>query len=249
MEVVANYKFQVIEQIGKGGFGYVEKIRLFNMSETHSGLYARKVLDPQVDLKLYNERFEKEVLCQCKCQHKNIVPIYIADLYSAKPFFIMELGTADLQDLLDSDAIEEQEKILIIESVLYGLKHIHDQGFVHRDIKPNNIILCEDGTYKISDFGLIRQTDATRESNPLTSIGLVLGTEDYMAPELRFVGNDYSEKSDIFAMGKVFEKLCVQDEDIKRIITKCSKMDPSDRYESIDQILHDIELLQGASAA
>ncbi|MFA0547341.1 serine/threonine protein kinase [Vibrio splendidus] len=249
MEIVANYKFEVLEQIGKGGFGHVEKIRLFNMSGTHSGLYARKVLDPQVELKLYHERFEKEVLCQSKCQHTHIVQIYIAVLYSDRPYFIMELGDVDLQTLLDNDLLDESEKFQVMDAVLLGLKHIHDQGFVHRDIKPSNIIQYADGTFKISDFGLIRRTDATEESNPLTSIGLVLGTEEYMAPELRFVGNDYSEKSDIFAMGKIFERLNLQHEGIRGIITKCCKMDPSDRYESIDEVLMDIESLQGANAA
>ncbi|NVP02505.1 serine/threonine protein kinase [Photobacterium damselae subsp. damselae] len=249
MEVVSNYKFQVLEKIGNGGFGFVEKIQLFNMSETHSGLYARKVLEPKTELKLYRERFKKEVMCQSQCHHKHIIPIYIASINSEKPHFIMQLGIHDLQELLDNDALEEAEKYAVMDALLLGLKHIHDQGFIHRDIKPSNIIMCDDGTFKITDFGLIRRTDITKELNPLTAIGFVLGTEEYLAPELHYEGNDYSHKSDIFAMGKIFDKLNITHEGLQKIIKKCCKMDPTDRYESIDQILIDIESLDGVSAA
>lgn len=249
MEVVSNYKFKVIEKIGSGGFGFVEKIQLFNMNETHSGLYARKVLEPKTELKLYRERFRKEVICQSQCQHKHIIPIYIASINTDKPHFIMQLGEHDLQELLDNDALEEAEKYAVMDALLLGLKHIHDQGFIHRDIKPSNIIMCNDGTFKITDFGLIRRSDITKDNNPLTAIGLVLGTEEYLAPELHYEGNDYSFKSDIFAMGKIFDKLKIPHDGLQGIISKCCKMDPTDRYENIDQILIDIESLDEVNAA
>lgn len=236
MEQVASYKYKVLSRIGSGGFGYVEKIELFNMSETHSGLYARKVLAPSVDLKMYKERFEREVLSQCKCHHKNIVHIYICDLYCENPFFIMELAECDLQSKIDSSSLVESEKMDVINMVCSGVAHIHNLGYLHRDIKPHNILRYSDGTYKISDFGLVRKTVPSGESEVLTSLNIRLGTDNFVAPELMYIGSDYNEKTDIFAMGKVFEQLNVQDPEVKKVISKCTKLDPENRYSSVSEL-------------
>ncbi|MFA4739989.1 serine/threonine-protein kinase [Vibrio vulnificus] len=250
MEPVGNYKFDVIDNIGSGGFGYVEKIELFNMTETHSGLYARKVLDPKVDLKEYKKRFHREILSQCTCQHKHVVSIYLFNLDVEKPYFIMELADCDLQYQINNNLLDEAQKISIMFDIAKGLQHIHSHGFLHRDIKPNNILFfSSDETYKISDFGLIRKTTPSDDTEPLTSIGTVLGTNAYMAPELLYVGNDYTEKSDVFAFGKVCQAMNIQDLRIHRIIDKCCKMDPTDRYDSINVVLEALEELATEAVA
>ena len=240
MNLVANYKYNIINRIGNGGFGYVEKIELFNMTETHSGFYARKVLDQTVDLKMYRERFKREVLSQAQCRHIHVVHIYICDLHGDVPHFIMELAECDLQSVIDSGTLTEDEKVDIIRMVCLGVQHIHSLGFLHRDIKPFNILKYADGIYKISDFGLVRKTIPSGESEVLTSFDIRLGTDNYVAPELMYIGSDYSETTDIFAMGKVFEQLGVQDLELRRVITKCTKMDPENRYSSVSELLDDI---------
>lgn len=236
MDRVANYKYKTLNRIGNGGFGYVDRIELFNLSETHSGFYARKVLDPKVDLKMYKERFVREVISQSKCQHDNVVHIYICDLYNTEtPSFIMELAECDLQSLLATD-LSEEEKMKIIWMVCEGVSHIHNLGYLHRDIKPCNILRYEGGIYKISDFGLVRKTIPSGESDVLTSLNIRLGTDNFVAPELMYIGSDYTEKSDIFAMGKVFEQLQVQDPAIQNVITKCIKMDAENRYSSVEEL-------------
>lgn len=236
MEQVANYKYKVLNRIGSGGFGYVEKIELFNMSETHSGLYARKVLAPSVVLKMYKERFKREVLSQCECIHKNIVHIYLCDLSCENPFFIMELAECDLQSKINTNSLLESEKLDIINMVCAGVAHIHNLGYLHRDIKPYNILRYSDGTYKISDFGLVRKTVPSVESEVLTSLNIRLGTDNFVAPELMYIGSDYNEKTDIFAMGKVFEQLNVQDPKVQKIISKCTKLDPENRYSRVSEL-------------
>lgn len=248
MDRVANYKYETIDRIGKGGFGYVDKIKLSNLSETHSGFYARKVLSPKVDLKFYKERFKREVISQCKCQHEFIVHIYICDLFCEIPFFIMELAECDLQSLLDSGKLVENEKVAIIKMICQGVSHIHSLGFLHRDIKPCNILKYAGGIYKISDFGLVRKTVPSGESEALTSLNIRLGTDNYVAPELMYVGHDYTEKSDIFAMGKVFEQLNISNPAIKQIIKKCTKMDADNRYSSVDELMHDINSVSKVAA-
>lgn len=232
-----SYKFRTIDYIGNGTFGYVEHIELFNNSETHSDFYARKVLDQKIDLKLYKERFEREIIAQCACHHKYIVPIYTFDLAPEKPYFIMQLGQVDVLKLIEDRGLTEQEKVKIITHLARGLKHIHQKGYLHRDIKPNNIIRFSDGVYKISDFGLIRKIEPSADSQVLTSIDTRLGTNHYLAPELHYVGSDYTIKSDIFAFGRVCEALEVNDPDIKKLIRECVKMDECDRISSMDEVL------------
>ena len=248
MEQISNYKFKIIEKIGKGGFGYVEKIELFNLTETHSGFYARKVLAPQTDLKMYKERFRREVLSQSKCRHNYVVDIYVCNLYGDTPYFIMGLAECDLQSLINSNVLSEKEKIDIIYMVCLGVSNIHELGFLHRDIKPNNILKYSDGSYKISDFGLVRKAQQSNDSEVLTSINVRLGTDNYFAPELMYIGNDYNEKTDIFAMGKVFEQLNIKDPRVRQIIGKCSKLDPENRYSSVVEILDDLRNITGVAA-
>lgn len=248
MNLIANYKYEIINEIGKGGFGYVEKIELFNMTETHSGFYARKVLDPKVDLKMYRERFKREVLSQAKCRHAYVVHIYICDLHGEVPFFIMELAECDLRSVINSGILTEDEKANIIRMVCLGVQHVHSLGFLHRDIKPCNILKYANGTYKISDFGLVRKTVPNEKSDVLTSFDIRLGTDNYVAPELMYIGNDYTESTDIFAMGKVFEQLGVLDPKLSRVITKCTKMDCENRYSSVKELLVDIEQVMRTAA-
>lgn len=237
LEQVANYKYKILNRIGNGGFGYVDRIELFNLTETISGFYARKVLDPQVDLKMYKERFVREVISQCECHHENVVCIYIYKLFNTEtPFFIMELAECDLQSLIDTN-LSEAEKVKIIQMVCAGVSHIHSLGFLHRDIKPSNILRYENGVYKISDFGLVRKTVPSGESEVLTSLHIRLGTDNYVAPELMYIGSDYTELSDIFAMGKVFEQLQVENPAIQSIIKKCIKMDAEYRYSSVKELI------------
>ncbi|OLQ83787.1 hypothetical protein BIT28_20180 [Photobacterium proteolyticum] len=232
-----SYKFRTIGYLGDGTFGYVERVELFNNSETHSGLYARKILDQKIDLKLYKERFEREILAQCDCHNKHIVPIYTFDLAPDKPYFIMQLGEVDVLKLIEAGELTEQEKLKIMIHLAKGLKHIHSKGYLHRDIKPNNIIRFSDGTYKISDFGLIRKIQPSENSQVLTSIDTRLGNNHYMAPELMYIGSDYTIKSDIFAFGRVCEALKVSNAELKKMINLCVKMDVSDRLATMDEVL------------
>lgn len=236
---VANYKFKILERIGNGGFGYVERIELFNLRGTYSGFYARKVLDQQMELKMYRERFEREVLSQCVCAHENIVHIYIHSLEGEHPYFIMELADCDLRNVIESGLESDDEKLKIMKMICYGVRHIHELGYLHRDIKPNNILKFG-SVYKVSDFGLIRKAIQNEDSSPLTSIGLRLGTDTYIAPELMYSGSDYTVKSDIFAMGRVFEQLNFKDQSLIDIVSKCSALDQKHRYSTVDEILSDI---------
>lgn len=236
-----SYKFRTVASLGTGTFGYVEEIELFNQTETHSGFYARKLLDQKIDLKLYKERFKREILAQSDCHHKHVVPVYAFDLAPEKPFFVMELGKEDVLKLISINYFDEEEKLKVMLHLARGLRHIHSKGYLHRDIKPNNIILFDNGVYKISDFGLIRKIEPSIDSQVLTSIDTRLGHSHFIAPELMYIGSDYTIKSDVFAFGRVCEALNVSDPDLKKMIGQCTKMDYSDRMSSMDDVLMVLE--------
>ena len=118
------------------------------------------------------------------------------------------------------------------------MSHIHQQKLLHRDIKPSNMVKVGD-KYKIADFGLVKDTVSSPETTPLTAIGQGMGTPGFLAPEAVF--GHFSDQSDIYAIGTFLEYMCYLDEELTRklapIINKCRAHVPSDRYQSVNQIL------------
>ncbi len=245
MELKGNYLIEPIEKIGEGAFGYVEKINLYTLSHKKCGEYARKVFNPidditrSVSIDNLKKRFRREILCQANCTHKNIVPIYLFDCDVEKPYFVMDLAEMDIAEEIKKNQLNFSEKLYLSLSVLQGINRIHKGNYLHRDIKPNNVLKFKCGNYKISDFGLVKNTESNDKSTVLTKIGEVMGTTTFIAPEI-LMGCDYSAQSDIFAIGKLMEGLDVDNKHYKLITDKCCHMDSQQRYDSIDDIIIDM---------
>lgn len=215
MEEFGNYFIEPVKEIGSGTFGYVEEVNVYNKSRTHKTIFARKYFRPsykpsESELNELQERFKREVAYQAKCLHNNIVPIYMCNLNSATPWFVMEIAESNLDEILcKNDCVEgerklsERYKLDVLHMVLNGVAYLHQKGFLHRDIKPLNILKYPGGTYKISDFGLVKNLNS--QSNPITKIGQQMGTNKYMAPEIE--NSIYSPQSDIYALGILMEEL------------------------------------------
>jgi serine/threonine protein kinase len=207
-----NYKYKVVTRIGQGGFGFVDKIELFNIAGHRCGEYARKSLS-ELDIELREEfkrRFAREVSYQASCVHSNVANIYLCDLKLDQPWFIMDLAASDLQKDIDNRLLGLSEKIAIMLMVADGLIYLHSLNFLHRDIKPSNILRFKNGIYKVSDFGLVKNLDKSNESKVITKIAKAMGTAKYMAPEIGIAG-DYTKKTDIFALGMLLEDLGLLD--------------------------------------
>ncbi|HHV2515624.1 TPA: protein kinase domain-containing protein [Escherichia coli] len=171
MEERGNYLIEPLEVIGSGGFGLVEKIRLYNSQRKICGLYARKILRPDAtDPELFT-RFEREVRYQTECLHTNIVQIFICHLQNAQPWFVMELAETNLEEEIKSGTLTKAEKISIVKMVLNAVGWIHKKGYLHRDIKPLNVLKFKDGIYKLSDFGLAKNVSPDANTQLLTQIG------------------------------------------------------------------------------
>ncbi|MBT3145056.1 protein kinase domain-containing protein [Neptunomonas phycophila] len=245
MEKFRSYQIKPIGKLGDGAFGYVEKIKLYNSSGQFCGFYSRKILRPSqniiesISLEEIKRRFTREVIYQSHCSHTNVTPIYLFNKYADKPYFVMELAESSLDTEIENKSLDDTAKINIFIMMLRGVKKVHDIGYLHRDIKPQNVLKFSTGMYKISDFGLVKNTDNGSNTTALTAIGQAMGTQRYMAPEILY-NAEYSKQTDIFALGKVMEDLHVENKECQSIIQKCSSMDKRLRYEEIDEILSEL---------
>ncbi len=149
------------------------------------------------------ERFQREARAVARLQHRNIVTIHELGEIDGAPFIVMELlGGQDLDQVLKAGSpMSLGQKLDIVAQLCDALAYAHDQGIVHRDVKPGNVRLLEDGTVKILDFGIARFSTSS-----LTQSGTVMGTPSYMAPE-QIMGQPVDGRADLFSAGVLLYEL------------------------------------------
>jgi len=247
MELRGNYIIKPVGVIGNGAFGRVEKVDIFNTAGFFSGSYARKVLAVDarligelVSLEDWKERFEREVRYQARCTHSNIVPIYIHHLKTENPWFVMDLAETDLRKEIWSGLLSDDDKLIILKKLLVGVNHMHEKNLLHRDLKPENILKFPGENYKISDFGLVKNTDTAAQSAFLSHVlaekEIGMGTPDYMAPEAK--KGKYTPRTDVYALGVIINELNLSHvKGIDEMEEKATSYRPAGRYESVQQML------------
>jgi serine/threonine protein kinase len=192
--------YHILDQIGQGGMASVYKAQ----DTTNDTIVAVKVLAPQLAVDAtFRARFEREAEVLRSLEHPNIVPIldYGQDdgvFFIVMPF--MKVGC--LNDRMNNGFIDPMESHNIIDQIASALGYAHEEGVVHRDVKPSNILIDDDEKAWLSDFGFAHVHDA---SLSLTGSGLI-GTPAYMAPET-VRGEPVSPKSDQYALGMVLYRM------------------------------------------
>jgi len=176
-------KYKIIEEIGRGGFAVVYKAQDTSLDR----IVALKVLAPHLTWDpTFSERFHREAKIAAQLRHPHIVTVYEVGEEDGQLYIAMEyLPGRTLQEILDEEGpLSLETTIAILEQVADALDYAHEQGVVHRDVKPANIIVGEKGRVKLwatlTDFGLVK---AIESSQTLTSAGAILGSPEYMAPE------------------------------------------------------------------
>ena len=193
-------RYVVLGRIGRGGMGMVYRA----LDEDLEREVALKVLTLEGGLDGDNRRrFGVEAKAAAQLQHQNIVTIYELGEAQGFPFIAMELlGGVDLESLMRSGArLLLAEKLEILSQVCRGLAYAHERRIVHRDVKPSNIRLLDDGVVKIMDFGIAKLGGLN-----LTQSGMVVGTVHYMSPE-QVRGQPLDGRSDVFSAGIVLQEL------------------------------------------
>jgi eukaryotic-like serine/threonine-protein kinase len=169
-----------------------------------------KVLPPETSAGVNAERFEREIQLAARLQHPHIVPLLTAGasgdlLYYVMPFIA---GESLRVKLSREGELPIPEAIRILREVVDALAYAHRNGVVHRDIKPDNVLLSE-GHAVVTDFGVAKAVSASSGSSSLTSLGVALGTPAYMAPEQAAADPHVDHRADIYAVGALaYEVLC-----------------------------------------
>ena len=195
-------KYQILEKIGAGGMGQVYKA--FHCSTER--IVAIKVIlgkgriSPEVV-----KRFEREVKAAAKLVHSNIITVFDADQADGRIFMVMEyIKGDDLGELLRKKReLSVSEVVDYILQAARGLKYAHDQGVIHRDIKPGNILVDLSGNVKIVDMGMAKlESKGDEESiSMLTASASIMGTVDFMSPEQGFSSKNVDARADIYSLG------------------------------------------------
>lgn len=199
-EMIAN-RYVIVQKLGEGGMAdvYLALDTLLNREVALKMLRGSLALDPISLL-----RFQREANSASALNHPNIVEIYDVGEDAGQHFIVMEYirGKTLKQLIAQRGAMEKQEAVSIMDQLISAVSEAHRNNIIHRDIKPQNVLIKDDGTVKITDFGIATVADAMQ----LTQADTVLGSVHYLAPELAR-GESASFQSDIYALGITFYEL------------------------------------------
>jgi serine/threonine-protein kinase len=184
--------------------------------EGHDSVLARPVAIKVLHSHLaadadFQERFRREAIAAAKLSHPNVVSTYDAGTEGDRSFIVMELIRGEtLRQALGRGPLPVERAVDVAVQVAAALDHAHQANLVHRDIKPGNILLCEDQTgddrVKVADFGIAKA--AAGASHDLTLTGAIVGTAKYLSPE-QVEGREPDPRSDLYSLGVVlYEMLC-----------------------------------------
>lgn len=264
-------RYQIIEELGKGGMGRVYKV----LDKETNEKIALKLIKPEIAAdKNSVERFRNELTTARKISHKNICRMYDLGRDKGSYFITMEyVPGEDLKSFIRQAApLSTARTISIAKQVCEGLSEAHKLGVVHRDLKPQNIMIDKMGYVRIMDFGIARSVKDKR----ITGAGTMIGTPEYMSPE-QVEGKEVDQRSDIYSLGVILYEMVTgqvpftgdtpftigvkhkseipkdplelntqMPDDFGRIILKCLEKDKDKRFQSAGELRSELEGVEAA---
>lgn len=200
MEQIAN-RYEILSLIGQGGMADVYKAKDTILNR----IVAIKVLRDKLSQDaMALVRFQREASAASRLSHPNVVDIYDVGEYEGMHYIVMEfIRGRTLKELIaQRGALDVDEAIGIMKQLVSAINHAHENNIIHRDIKPQNVLVKDDGTIKITDFGIA----VANGSVQLTFNNTVMGSAHYLAPETT-QGKEPNEQVDIYSLGIVFYEL------------------------------------------
>jgi hypothetical protein len=196
-------RYVVEREIGRGGMATV----FLAQDLRHESLVAIKVLHPDLTPLVANERFAREIRITAGLQHPGVLPVLDSGDADGVPYYTMPYVEGESLDkrLQREPQLPVPEAMQIAREVARALAYAHAKGFIHRDVKPANILLSH-GHAIVADFGIARAIDAAG-GDQITESGLAVGTAMYMSPEQGAAGTQLDGRSDIYAVGCVLYKM------------------------------------------
>ncbi len=266
--------FRVLDQLGAGGMGKVFKAVQVSLER----VVAVKVLDVRYASEPeFLARFQREARAAARLDHPNVVQVLDVGHDAGVHYIAMEFieGESVLDRIKRRGPLPEAEATSIVHRVLSALSYAHSKGIVHRDVKPDNVLLGRDGAVKLADLGLARDEHA--KEGGLTTTGAIMGTPNYISPE-QAMGKPADTRSDLYSLGASYFHMVtgrtpfiedspvlvmtrhIQDpapdprsfapdlsEDCARLILWLLEKDPGDRPQTPREALMRVEDLAGAA--
>ena len=199
--VVAQGRYRLEQPLGHGGMASVFAGR---DAELDRPVAVKLLAESLTGDESFRKRFVREARLAARLSHPNVVSVYDAGEDDGRPYIVMEYVEGEnLAEVLSRRGrLPPEEARGLALQAARGLAHAHEAGLVHRDVKPQNLILRADGVLKIADFGIARAAEATA----LTQAGTVLGTAAYLAPE-QALGEQVTAAADVYSLGAVLYEL------------------------------------------
>jgi serine/threonine-protein kinase len=190
-------RYAVEKRLGQGGMATVD---LAEDTELGRRVAVKRLFASLAGDYVFQQRFFREAKLAAALSHPNLVTVYDVGEEDGLPYIVMEyIDGETLGELMAREGpLPADRAVDLLLQVCAGLEHAHAAGLVHRDIKPQNLLVRRDGVAKIADFGIAR----TLQSTQLTQVGTVLGTASYLAPE-QALGEQVTSAADIYSVGVV----------------------------------------------
>ncbi len=262
-------RYQIIEELGRGGMGNVYRALDKKLNEE----VALKLIKSEIasDKKTL-ERFGNELKIARRISHKNVGRMYEMMEHNGTHFITMEyISGEDLKRLIKKvGRFSVAKTISVVKQMCKGLIEAHSLGIVHRDLKSQNVMIDDEGTAKIMDFGIARFLG----EKGLTGEGMIIGTLEYMSPE-QLEGKEIDRRSDIYSLGIILYEMVTGrvpfegdtpftvgikhksetpenpkkinpqlPDDLTQLILKCVEKDKGQRYQTVDQIIGEINTIE-----
>jgi serine/threonine-protein kinase len=263
--------YDLVAELGHGGMGVVYQARDQKLGRV---VALKMILSRHYVSQEALRRFQAEAEAVAQLQHPNIVQLHDHGQHDNLPYFTLEfMAGGSLSVRLKKGGLAPKEAARLVEQLARGMQYAHQAGFIHRDLKPGNILLAADGTPKISDFGLVKRAETDQD---LTQTGEAMGTPAYMAPE-QALGETkrVGPAADVYSLGAVLYECLTgkppfqgksRDDirhqvihtdptpprqskprlprDLETICLKCLHKDPQKRYASAEALANDLQRFQ-----
>jgi predicted Ser/Thr protein kinase len=239
---------EIQSTLGQGGMGVVYKAIQQPLGRT----VAVKVLSPQFAADpAFVERFTREAKALAQLSHPNIVSIHDFGVHDGVPYLIMEFvdGTP-LRKMMAAGKLTPERALEVVPQICDALHYAHSRGVVHRDVKPENVLVDREGRVKIADFGLAKLAEA--EQTRITRTNAVMGTPHYMAPEQIENPSSVDHRADIYSLGVIFYEMLTGELPLGRfkapserasvdrrfdpVVLRSLEKEPDDRYQSAGEV-------------
>jgi hypothetical protein len=242
-------RYELEHRLGHGGMATVYLARDLKLDRE---VAIKLLADNYAGDDEVRKRFSREARLAARLDHPNVVQVFDVGEEDDRPYIVMEhVDGGTLADRLDGRkrAMARAESLRLLGQLCDGLAHAHSKKLIHRDIKPQNLLLREsDGCLKITDFGIAR---AAEETTRLTRPGKVIGTDRYMAPE-QLADGSITPAVDVYAFGVVADELLPEDRgaELREIVGRCLREDPNERFSdarSLGEALAEVDGGEGAA--